>query len=108
MPDEVYNNVLELAENLQIVRDMLDEPIKINSGWRCENYNRQIGGVSKSQHIKGKAADITIKNLTPDQVANAIDKLQNGDFIKKGGLGRYNTFTHIDIRGKNSRWDNRD
>ena len=107
MPDDVYNNIQELADNLQIVRDMLDEPIKINSAYRCENYNRQIGGVSKSQHLKGKAADIKVKNLTPDQVANAIEKLQEGGFIKKGGLGRYNSFTHIDIRGRNIRWDKR-
>jgi uncharacterized protein YcbK (DUF882 family) len=107
MPDDVYNNIQELAENLQIVRDMLDEPIKINSGWRCEEYNRKIKGAKRSQHLLGKAADIRIKDLTPDEVANAIEKLQEGGFIKKGGLGRYNSFTHIDIRGRNARWDNR-
>ena len=107
MPDDVYNNIQELAENLHIVRDMLQEPIKINSGWRCEEYNRKIKGAKKSQHLLGKAADIRIKDLTPDEVANAIDKLQEGGFIKKGGLGRYNSFTHYDIRGRKTRWDNR-
>ena len=107
MPEEVYNNIQELAENLQIIRDELGEPIKINSGWRCENYNRKINGVKRSQHIKGKAADIRVKNLTPDEVATAIDKLQEGGFIKSGGLGRYNSFTHYDIRGRKARWDNR-
>ena len=107
MPDDVYNNIQELAENLQIVRDMLQEPIKINSGWRCEEYNRKIKGAKRSQHLLGKAADIRIKDLTPDEVANAIDKLQEGGFIKKGGLGRYNSFTHYDIRGRKARWDNR-
>ena len=107
MPDDVYNNIQELAENLQIVRDMLQEPIKVNSGWRCENYNRKIKGAKRSQHLLGKAADIRIKDLTPDEVANAIDKLQEGGFIKKGGLGRYNSFTHYDIRGRKARWDNR-
>tara|TARA_R100001163_G_scaffold11614_4_gene10638 strand:- start:17742 stop:18134 length:393 start_codon:yes stop_codon:yes gene_type:complete len=107
MPDDVYNNIQELAENLQIVRDMLQEPIKVNSGWRCEKYNRKIKGAKRSQHLLGKAADIRIKDLTPDEVANAIDKLQEGGFIKKGGLGRYNSFTHYDIRGRKARWDNR-
>lgn len=107
MPEDVYNNIQELAENLQIVRDMLQEPIKINSGWRCENYNRKIKGARRSQHLLGKAADIRIKDLTPDEVANAIDKLQEGGFIKKGGLGRYDSFTHIDIRGRKARWDKR-
>jgi uncharacterized protein YcbK (DUF882 family) len=107
MPEEVYNNIQELAKNLQIIRDELGEPIKINSGYRCEAYNRKIGGVKRSQHLKGKAADIRIKNLTPDEVATAIDKLQEGGFIKVGGLGRYNSFTHYDIRGRKARWDNR-
>lgn len=105
MPDEVYKNIQELAENLQIIRDELQEPIKINSAYRCENHNRKIGGSSKSQHVKGKAADIVVKNLTPDEVANALDNLQQGGFIKSGGLGRYDTFTHIDIRGAEARWD---
>jgi len=105
MPDDVYKNIQELAENLQIIRDELQEPIKINSAYRCENHNRKIGGTSKSQHVKGKAADIVVKNLTPDEVANALDNLQQGGFIKSGGLGRYDTFTHIDIRGTEARWD---
>ena len=105
MPDDVYKNIQELAENLQIIRDELQEPIKINSAYRCENHNRKIGGSSKSQHVKGKAADIVVKNLTPDEVANALDNLQQGGFIKSGGLGRYDTFTHLDIRGTEARWD---
>ena len=105
MPDDVYKNIQELAENLQIIRDELQEPIKINSAYRCENHNRKIGGTSKSQHVKGKAADIVVKNLTPDEVANALDNLQQGGFIKSGGLGRYDTFTHIDMRGTEARWD---
>jgi len=105
MPENVYKNIQELAENLQIIRDELQEPIKINSAYRCENHNRKIGGTSKSQHVKGKAADIVVKNLTPDEVANALDNLQQGGFIKSGGLGRYDTFTHLDIRGTEARWD---
>ena len=107
MPDDVYRNIKELAENLQIVRDELQEPITINSAYRCEAWNGINGGTLKSQHLQGKAADIVVKNLTPDEVAIALDKLQQGGFIKCGGLGRYDTFTHIDIRGTEARWDNR-
>ena len=107
LSDDVYRNIKELAENLQIVRDELQEPIKINSAYRCEAWNGLNNGTLKSQHLLGKAADIVVKNLTPDEVANAIDKLQQGGFIKCGGLGKYDTFTHIDIRGKEARWDYR-
>tara|TARA_R100001440_G_scaffold19844_3_gene33431 strand:- start:2150 stop:2545 length:396 start_codon:yes stop_codon:yes gene_type:complete len=105
MPEDVYKNIQELAENLQIIRDELQEPIKINSAYRCEAWNSINNGASKSQHLQGKAADIVVKNFTPDEVANALDNLQQGGFIKAGGLGRYDTFTHIDIRGTQARWD---
>lgn len=32
--------------------------IRISSGYRCEELNRKVGGVSNSQHTKGEAADI--------------------------------------------------
>lgn len=35
--------------------------IEINSGYRTASYNRAIGGASKSQHVEGTAADITVK-----------------------------------------------
>jgi uncharacterized protein YcbK (DUF882 family) len=35
-------------------------PIIINSGFRNEAVNRQVGGVKNSQHLLGQAADIRI------------------------------------------------
>ena len=107
MPIDVYENVKKVAAQLQVVRDYVGVPVRINSAYRCEAWNGLNNGTLKSQHLQGKAADIVVKNFTPDEVANAIDKLQQGGFIKCGGLGRYNTFTHIDIRGTEARWDYR-
>ena len=104
MPADVLANITELAENLQIVRDMLDEPIQINSAYRCEAHNRAIGGVKYSQHVKGTAADIVVKNIRPEKVVVALDRMQDAGFIKKGGIGSYATFTHMDIRGYEAKW----
>ena len=35
MPDNVLENVKKLAEQLQIIRDYVQEPIIINSAYRC-------------------------------------------------------------------------
>lgn len=35
--------------------------IEINSGYRSAAHNRAVGGASNSQHVKGTAADITVK-----------------------------------------------
>ena len=72
--------------------------------------DKDIGGVSNSQHILGKASDIVIEGFTPNEVANTIDNMLRNEYnpnLNIGGLGRYNTFTHIDIRDYMARWDNR-
>lgn len=45
---------------LEPLREAMNEPIPISSGFRCEQLNRAIGGVSNSQHMKGQAADLCI------------------------------------------------
>ena len=45
---------------LQPLRDAMQEPIKIGSGYRCTKLNKAVGGVYTSQHTKGEAADLCI------------------------------------------------
>jgi len=104
VPEEMYPNVLELAENLQVLRLILNKPIRIISGYRHPEYNRKIGGARKSQHMQAKAADIKVRGMEPKDVADVVDKAMKSGHLKKGGVGRYISFTHIDIRGNNARW----
>lgn len=104
VPPELMPNVIELAKNLQVLRDEIKEPIRLNSGYRHKAYNKRIGGVSSSQHILAKAADITAKSYTPKQLAAVIEKLIKAGKMKQGGLGIYPGFTHYDIRGTKARW----
>ncbi len=105
MPLEVYSNVIKLAGQLQILRDYLNEPITINSAYRCPEHNEKIGGVKTSQHLLGKAADITIKNLTPVEVFTIIEDLIDIGVLLQGGLGLYDTFVRTDIRKTKARWN---
>ena len=105
MPYTVEKNIIELADNLQILRDHLNKPINPTNGFRCDTHNKSVGGVKNSQHILGKAADIKVKGVEPNEIANLVEHLMENDVITKGGVGRYNSFTHIDIRGYNARWD---
>ena len=106
MPKGVFNNVIKLANQLQILRNKVNAPIKINSAYRCKEHNsKQPGASLKSQHLFGRGADIVIKGYKPNETADLIDELiKNGDYLQ-GGLGRYNTFTHTDIRKIAARWD---
>lgn len=51
----------DLLALLEELRRFGDFTIEINSGYRTASYNRAIGGASKSQHVAGTAADITVK-----------------------------------------------
>ena len=108
MPLEVLENVKLLAIQLQKIRDYVGKPIRINSAYRNKAYNQAIGGVKTSQHILGKAADITIDTFTPDEVVSIIENMLTNEMLGGfyiGGLGSYNSFTHVDIRDKKSRWN---
>ena len=110
MPNDVLDNIKLLAIQLQTIREYVGQPIKINSAYRCKLHNSIIGGVKTSQHILGKASDITINTFTPDEVVGVIENLLINEMLGSfyiGGLGRYNTFTHLDIRDYKARWDNR-
>ena len=104
IPNKYLTNVIELAENLQVLRDYIDKPIHINSAYRHEIYNKSIGGSKKSQHLKAKASDIRVDGMNPSKVYIAIEKLIKEGKMKQGGLGLYPSFVHYDIRGKKTRW----
>lgn len=51
----------ELMEKLEELRAYGGFTVSINSGYRTKAYNSRIGGASKSQHIRGTAADVVVK-----------------------------------------------
>ena len=105
VPADVLTNLQELAKNLQVLRDYLNTPLKINSGYRSPAHNKAIGGAQFSQHMLGKAADISCNKYTPGQVAAAIEHLIAEGKLSQGGVGIYNSWVHYDFRGTKARWD---
>lgn len=90
----------ELLTVVTDVREHFGSPVVITSGHRCESHNRKVGGASKSVHMTGKAADIKVSGVDPSQVAFYLEQ----KYQEKYGIGRYNSFTHIDVRDVKSRW----
>tara|TARA_R110002072_G_scaffold224598_1_gene381744 strand:- start:449 stop:835 length:387 start_codon:yes stop_codon:yes gene_type:complete len=103
MPEFVKKNIIELAENLQVLRDDVGR-LDLTNAYRCKFHNADVGGSVNSQHLKGKAADIKSKTLSPNEIAVRTNDLMKNESFKLGGIGIYNTFTHVDIRGTRARW----
>lgn len=93
----------KLVEILQQIRDHFGKPVRISSAYRCPKWNKKVGGVSKSYHLSGRAADIKVDNTAPAEVAKFAES------IGVLGIGLYDTdadghFVHIDTRTKKSFW----
>ena len=93
---------IELLEVLEDVREHFGKPVVINCACRCEQHNAEEGGAKGSKHKLGIAADIRVKDVEPDRVFSYLDSKYSTTY----GVGRYHTFTHIDVRSTLARWDN--
>lgn len=89
-----------LVAVLELVRIHFNQPVTINSSYRCEEYNAEVGGAKNSKHLLGIAADIVVKSVEPKLVYQFLDSV----FPNSYGLGSYESFTHVDVRPNKARW----
>jgi uncharacterized protein YcbK (DUF882 family) len=90
----------ELLKVLEDVREHFRQPTKITSGCRCPKHNSNVGGAAKSKHVVGTAADIQVKDTNSSEVYAYLDNKYPNSY----GIGKANSFTHIDIRPNKTRW----
>ena len=89
----------DLLKNLIKLRSLIREPIYINSGYRCKEYNSQVGGVKHSYHMFGMAADISVRHFSISDLS--IQAKQVGF----RGIGVYKNFLHVDVREYPEHWE---
>ena len=83
---------------------VINKPIFINSGLRCEKENEKVGGVQDSYHLKGMAVDSHVKDYL------LYDLLMYAQEIGFTGIGFYEkeNFLHLDVRsGERRIWKGR-
>jgi uncharacterized protein YcbK (DUF882 family) len=90
-----------LVQAVQLIRTIVQQPVRINSGCRCIAHNRNVGGSLRSQHTLGKAADITTGVAGPRTVARLADIALTIPVFNQGGIIQYPNkgFVHVDTRG---------
>ena len=98
-------NLKVLVDNLlDPLREMIDEPIAVNSGFRTLAVNKAIGGAQNpiSQHTKGEAADIEcFDNAKMFQVIR--EHFQFDQLIWEKGNDRQPDWVHVSFKIKGNR-----
>lgn len=70
---KILTNLERLAKTfLQPLRDALNVPVIVNSGYRSPEVNKAVGGATNSSHLRGLAADIVVRSLTPTELSHYI------------------------------------
>jgi len=71
----LLSNLHELAVGLEQIRDLLNAPLHINSGYRCLLLNGAVKGSINSAHMQGWAADFTCRLFgTPLEIVKEVTK----------------------------------
>lgn len=81
----------EFLVKLDAARFLAEIPFRINSGFRTAEHNRQVGGSSRSAHMKGRAADISCLSSQGRKIM--LEALLKAGFNR---IGINKTFIHVD------------
>lgn len=71
-PAEPVRTLVEAAESL---RNHFNAPAIVSSGLRCSVHNKNVGGVSGSRHLSGKAVDLCVKGRTAQELLSYVQAL---------------------------------
>ena len=82
----------KLVLMLDLARSLAGIPFNISSGYRCEKYNKQVGGVNNSAHLTGLAVDIEV----PDNVSR-LKILRALVIVGFNRIGISKGFIHVDV-----------
>ena len=119
--DQEQENLIKTAKKLDEVKKLLNKDIKIHvwirpnsvncptSDKHGQDYNKAIGGASKSSHISGLAVDFSCVGSSVDEILNILEPkceelqfaLENNGSIEriksKGGKGGPRNWIHLQI-----------
>lgn len=108
-----HDRAIALARAFEYIRVRAGEqPIQILSAFRTYAWNKRVGGARHSQHVEGRALDLRPpKGWTVDRFFYLMKEVAVESRLQAwpdpvGGIGRYPSFVHVDIRpGKLVVWD---
>lgn len=79
---------------LDILRNKLEKPVIITSGYRTPEWNAKCGGAKYSYHMRGMAADIRVDGISSKELANKLNEIVPDEC----GIIVYKNWVHFDVR----------
>jgi hypothetical protein len=77
-PREMWSNLEPLIEVFEQMRALVNEPIAVRNWWRPADYNAEVGGAKRSDHISGHAFDCDFKSRDSRAKAEElVERLQD-------------------------------
>lgn len=86
--------VVKIADE---VREYFGSPAIVTSGSRCEKHNKEVGGVSNSRHLQGKAIDMYVQGVSGEDLLSYLQTLVNSGKLRYTYLITGSNACHIDI-----------
>lgn len=83
-----------LVAILDILRNKIEKPVIITSGYRTPEWNKKCNGAKYSYHTRGMAADIRVDGMSAKEVAKKLDAI----IPNECGIIVYKSWVHIDVR----------
>lgn len=83
-----------LVSILDILRNKIEKPVIINSGYRTPEWNKKCDGAKYSYHMCGMAADIRVNRMSAKEIANELNAIVPDEC----GIIVYSSWVHFDVR----------
>lgn len=89
-----------LVSILEILRNKIEKPVIITSGYRTPARNKAVNGAKYSFHMRGMAADIRVNGMSAKEIASKLNAIVPPD---ECGIIVYESWVHLDTRLKKYR-----
>jgi uncharacterized protein YcbK (DUF882 family) len=83
-----------LAKTADKVRGHFGSACIVSSGVRCVQHNKNVGGVTNSRHLTGRAMDFYIRGKTAAEVLSFVQSLPEVRYA----YDIDGTFVHMDVK----------
>lgn len=96
VPSALMPNLRQLAKWLQTLRDRLDRPIVVTSGYRSKALNAAVGGSASSAHCRAMAADIQVPGMSSAELFSFIRQNMQ-DMLADQVIEEFGKWVHVGL-----------